>query len=490
MAGADEADFLELLVANSRIGDWVDRIRAHGNPARQKQALLLLQRAVESRSTYAEEARQAGVVPLLTRLLGLTDDEEVLDASSAIIAACSGPMATAGKVSAFTYDNAVVHIREGALGDGLGAKVWMVAHMLCLELASNRELVAGKRVLELGSGCGVCGLAAAALGAGHVVLSDVEGPVLRNLRACMHLNHKAEGNNATSAVAATAEAVPAAAGAQPLPSDCALFDEAEEVEDFDDMMADMMAVDGRGRGPMTHGSSAPAAAGPASTSACMMQHHHDDRQLQQLQGGGDDESAWEVGNTSVRLLDWAESRSLLDSGVALEQLTVPPAADDAGAGGNAKSRDVGGGAGPGGISGDGEADMPPGVPVWERFAVIIGSEVMYEKVHAELVAAVVKHRLAPGGCAVLQCAVRELKVFEHFIRECRRRALRYRSRQLDPVSVFAPGRTGGGDGGGGCCSFEGILGRAEEYEGGVLLIAIDHEDSPCLEWYRDDWETV
>ncbi|GIL54339.1 hypothetical protein Vafri_9920 [Volvox africanus] len=396
-------------------------------------------------------------------------------------------MATAGKISTFTYDNAVVHIREGALGDGLGAKVWMVAHMLCLELASNRGLVAGQRVLELGSGCGVCGLAAAALGAGHVVLTDVEGPVLRNLRTCMHLNHKAEGNIATSAVAATAAAeVPAAAGAQELPSDCELFDEAEEVEDFDDMMADMMAVDGCGRKQTAHRSraAAAAAADPAGTSPGMTQHHP---QQQPLPGGVDDESAWEVGNTAVRVLDWAESRLLLDSGVALEQLAAPPAADAADAGGDVKNSVA---AGPGGIAGGCEADMPPGVPVWERFPVIIGSEVMYEKVHAELVAAVVKHRLAPGGCAVLQCAVRELKVFEHFVRECRRRALRYRSRQLDPVSVFAPGRTGGGDGGGGCCSFEGILGRADEYEGGVLLMAIDHEDSPCLEWYRDDWEAV
>ncbi|GIL74114.1 hypothetical protein Vretifemale_4142, partial [Volvox reticuliferus] len=487
MAGADEAEFLELLVANNRIGDWVDRIRARGNPARQKQALLLLQRAVEGRSAYAEEARQAGVVPLLTRLLGLTEDEEVLDASSAIIAACSGPMATAGKVSTFTYDNAVVHIREGALGDGLGAKVWMVAHMLCLELASNRGLVAGQHVLELGSGCGVCGLAAAALGAGHVVLTDVEGPVLRNLRACMHLNHKAVCNNATAAnmdhedvsgCGGRVQGGPTAAAASELPSDSELFDDAEEVEDFGDMMADMMAVEGHAPHPTTHGSAAAAATGSASTSAGMQQQ-------QQLQGGGDDEAAWQVGNTSVRVLDWAESRSLLDSGVALEQLAAPPVpeADAAGAGG-----DVYGGVGSGVRPGAGscEADMPPGVPAWERFPVIIGSEVMYEKAHAELVAAVIKHRLAPGGCAVLQCAVRELKVFEHFARECRRRTLRYRNRQMDPATVFGPGYGGGSSGVG--CPFEGILGRADEYEGGVLLMAIDHEDSPCAEWYRDDWE--
>jgi hypothetical protein len=50
---------------------------AHGLPVHsQKQALLQLKQAVESRVTYAEEARQAGVVPVLTRLLGLTGEAE------------------------------------------------------------------------------------------------------------------------------------------------------------------------------------------------------------------------------------------------------------------------------------------------------------------------------------------------------------------------------------------------------------------------------
>jgi len=35
------------------------------------------------------------------------------------------------QVSDFTYGGMTVRIREGALGDGLGAKVWTVAHMLC-----------------------------------------------------------------------------------------------------------------------------------------------------------------------------------------------------------------------------------------------------------------------------------------------------------------------------------------------------------------------
>ncbi|GFR48037.1 hypothetical protein Agub_g9869, partial [Astrephomene gubernaculifera] len=185
------------------------------------------------------------LTPTSSLLLAPSEDEEVLDAASAVIAACSGPLATAGKVSTYTYDGAVVHIQEGALGDGLGAKVWMVAHMLCLELASNRgPLLAGKKVLELGSGCGVCGLAAAALGAGQVVLTDVEGPVLRNLRSCMHLNNN--NNNALTGAGAedcmeccSGEGAGAGAG---VPTDEELFEGAEEVEegDFGDMMRDML----------------------------------------------------------------------------------------------------------------------------------------------------------------------------------------------------------------------------------------------------------
>ena len=54
-----------------------------------------------------------------------------------------------------------IQIQEGALGDGLGARVWLVAHLLARQLAHTPSLVAGKRVLELGAGCGVVGITAA-----------------------------------------------------------------------------------------------------------------------------------------------------------------------------------------------------------------------------------------------------------------------------------------------------------------------------------------
>lgn len=39
---------------------------------------------------------------------------------------------------------------------------------LCRRLAEKPELISGKRVLEIGSGCGLCGILAAKLGAAEV----------------------------------------------------------------------------------------------------------------------------------------------------------------------------------------------------------------------------------------------------------------------------------------------------------------------------------
>ncbi|KAG2491726.1 hypothetical protein HYH03_009889 [Edaphochlamys debaryana] len=447
----DEAERIRLLVK---------RLRGRGELTdAQKQALAELKDAVEGSTSAAEEAQDAGAVALLTRLLGLTDDEETLDAASAVIAACSGHMAAANKVSTSSYGPATVCIREAALGDGLGARVWLVAHTLCAELAEaeaaaataaeaaqeaapeaaaaeagaggaavaapggpRRPLLRGQAVLELGSGCGVCGLAAAQLGAARVVLSDVEGPVLRNLAACLELN------------AAHLPPAPVA----PAPSPQGLLPGPREEEAGAEAGAEVGASGSAGEQP--------------------------------AQGGAGPEAAvvWERGNACVRLLDWAE---------AVEALDGPRGA---GEGQGGQQRPCASDPGP----------LPPRVPLEERFPVIIGSEVMYELAHAELVAAVLAHRLAPGGCAVLSCAVRELKVFAHFAVECRRRGLRYRRRQV-PVAQILRGGSGSASGSGsGSSSFQGVLGRLDCYEGGFLVMAIDRADAPCASWYRSDWEEV
>ena len=55
-----------------------------------------------------------------------------------------------------------------------GGSVWHAAHRLSEYLVRNPYLVRNKRVLELGCGCGLVGLVAAALGAKTVVLSDID----------------------------------------------------------------------------------------------------------------------------------------------------------------------------------------------------------------------------------------------------------------------------------------------------------------------------
>ena len=54
-----------------------------------------------------------------------------MDAISDVITACAGTMACPGKMYEYAFDGIGVRIKEGALGDGLGAKVWAAAHVLC-----------------------------------------------------------------------------------------------------------------------------------------------------------------------------------------------------------------------------------------------------------------------------------------------------------------------------------------------------------------------
>jgi predicted nicotinamide N-methyase len=56
---------------------------------------------------------------------------------------------------------------------GTGLNVWDGAILLAKHLELSPELVKGKRVLELGAGCGLVGIAAGVLGAKEVVLTDL-----------------------------------------------------------------------------------------------------------------------------------------------------------------------------------------------------------------------------------------------------------------------------------------------------------------------------
>ena len=67
-------------------------------------------------------------------------------------------------------------VREMAFQDGgLGHHVWDASIGMSIWLARNTACYTGKRVLELGSGVGLCGMSAKLCGASSVVLSDYFG---------------------------------------------------------------------------------------------------------------------------------------------------------------------------------------------------------------------------------------------------------------------------------------------------------------------------
>lgn len=84
-------------------------------------------------------------------------------------------------------------------------------------MVAHPEIVSGCRVLEIGSGCGGCGILAAKLGAAEVALTDYAGPVLSNLRDCMHMNTVGGSTASEAAANGCAAANGSAAGAPNAP---------------------------------------------------------------------------------------------------------------------------------------------------------------------------------------------------------------------------------------------------------------------------------
>lgn len=64
--------------------------------------------------------------------------------------------------------------RGSTSGDLTGLRMWESAPYLIRYLRRHQYLVANRSVLDVGAGTGAVGLAAAAFGAGHVVLSDAD----------------------------------------------------------------------------------------------------------------------------------------------------------------------------------------------------------------------------------------------------------------------------------------------------------------------------
>ncbi|CAM9270371.1 unnamed protein product, partial [Ectocarpus fasciculatus] len=75
----------------------------------------------------------------------------------------------------FSIMDRAIQIHDGSERSlGTGLNTWDGAVVLAKYLEANPHIVAGKRVLELGSGTGLAGIAAAMLGAKISVLTDLQ----------------------------------------------------------------------------------------------------------------------------------------------------------------------------------------------------------------------------------------------------------------------------------------------------------------------------
>ena len=203
---ADEEDFLQLIVANDTVLHWIDKWEAYEESSEEsweRLAVLVqeISQQVSSKEPYAEEARECGLseraLKTMKRLKGGDDTTmRMMDDLSMIIAACSGPLAQGDRIKTITYGGHDVIVKEGALGDGVGAKLWRVARIMCHRMAEDyKDMILEKDVLEVGAGVGACGFLAAKLGAKHVVITDYVDKLLLNLKDALVLNVTSGNHN-------------------------------------------------------------------------------------------------------------------------------------------------------------------------------------------------------------------------------------------------------------------------------------------------------
>jgi predicted nicotinamide N-methyase len=203
-SNADEEDFLQLVVANDIVLRWLDKWEAYeseGDAGEKKLAVLLRDVArtlsEQKGEAYASEAASCGLADrAVATMKRYQHSPDLLDDLSAIIVACSGPLAQGDKVVTLSFGGYEVTVKEGALADGVGAKLWRVARIMCEKMVRDMQaMIRGKSVLEVGAGVGACGFLAAKMAATSVVISDYVDKLLVNLKDALELNFQGELSN-------------------------------------------------------------------------------------------------------------------------------------------------------------------------------------------------------------------------------------------------------------------------------------------------------
>ncbi|GAQ84577.1 hypothetical protein KFL_001950100 [Klebsormidium nitens] len=186
-----EQQAAELALVAADVTTWLDVLRGglkrqareRGWTPEERAAAKHLASAAVLGETIVQRIKQEGGVNLMIKLLD-SDDEEMMESAADVISHCNGAFQSKPMVKVFDFsDGTSVSVRETQFSDtGLGCKVWKAAVLLGDQLSADPSLVAGKSVLEIGSGCGLCGFLATKLGAQDVTLTDNTIPLLVNLR--------------------------------------------------------------------------------------------------------------------------------------------------------------------------------------------------------------------------------------------------------------------------------------------------------------------
>ena len=118
------------------------------------------------------------------------------DASSANSGAClqsfHSPQTYHHPLLSPTY---ALHVRVAPFHNDVGLRVWEAGYFLAEFLLKNPDLVEGRRVLELGAGCGLTGLVCASLRCKSVHMTDYTPPSIANLKHNVVCNCDFLGSN-------------------------------------------------------------------------------------------------------------------------------------------------------------------------------------------------------------------------------------------------------------------------------------------------------
>jgi predicted nicotinamide N-methyase len=103
---------------------------------------------------------------------------------------------TFGKTNEIRVSLFCVHDYYQLMAKFVAKTVWPSALALCLFFSDHPELVKGARILELGSGTGLCGITLAVIGAKHVALTDYNESAVELLNKNIVLNNVQENCSA------------------------------------------------------------------------------------------------------------------------------------------------------------------------------------------------------------------------------------------------------------------------------------------------------